>query len=107
MPVGHDGSRPTRMRCLPLAKVLDEKVTKLRILHSVRNRRPSREHAVSGGVKVEELTSILYKNVLLWMGVQLSSLLQKYVLLYVGETLLKDFSFTLQGNRATFVSTCV
>ena len=50
MPVIHVGSRPTRMRSAS-CQVLDEKV--------VRNRRHTREHAVSGGVRLKALSRVV------------------------------------------------
>ena len=41
-----------------MPRVLDEKVPKSRIPHSVRNRRPTREHAVSGGIRLKALSRV-------------------------------------------------
>ena len=68
---------------------------------------PTSRRSTQASLSSQDSTSILDKNVLQWMGVQLTSLLGKYVLLWMGETLLKDFSFSFQGNSSTCVSTCV
>ena len=42
-----------------MPRVLDQKVAKSRILHSERNHRPTREHAVSGGVRLKALLRVV------------------------------------------------